>query len=47
MRLHLLKSTYRLEPQGQPKLYDLVNAVRERLGLSCNVTLYQAQTAAV
>ena len=46
VRLHLLKSTYRLEPQGQPKLYDLANGVRERLGLTCNVTLYQAQTAA-
>lgn len=44
VRLDLLKSTYRLEPQAQPKLYDLANAVRERLGLGCNVTLYQAQT---
>jgi len=44
VRLDLLKSTYRLEPQAQPKLYDLANAVRERLGLTCNVTLYQAQT---
>lgn len=44
VRLDLLKSTYRLEPQAQPKLYDLANAVRERLGLGCSVTLYQAQT---
>jgi Zn-dependent protease with chaperone function len=44
VRLDLLKSTYRLEPQAQPKLYDLANAVRERVGLSCSVTLYQAQT---
>jgi Zn-dependent protease with chaperone function len=44
VRLDLLKSTYRLEPQAQPKLYDLANAVRERIGLTCNVTLYQAQT---
>jgi Zn-dependent protease with chaperone function len=44
VRLDLLKTTYRLEPQAQPKLYDLANAVRERLGLGCAVTLYQAQT---
>jgi len=44
VRLDLLKSTYRVESQAQPKLYDLANAVRERLGLGCNVTLYQAQT---
>lgn len=44
VRLDLLKSTYRLEPQAQPKLYDLANMVRERIGLTCNVTLYQAQT---
>src|SRR5437879_1944489 len=44
VRLDLLKSAYRLESQAQPKLYDLANAVRERLGLGCTVTLYQAQT---
>ena len=44
VRLELLKSTYRLEPQARPKLYDLANAVRERIGLNCTVTLYQAQT---
>src|SRR5262245_21842676 len=44
VRLDLLKSTYRLEPQAQPKLYGLANAVREHIGLNCNVTLYQAQT---
>src|SRR5262249_18536522 len=43
VRLDLLKSTYRLEPQVQPKLYDLATSVRERIGLTCSVTLYQAQ----
>jgi Zn-dependent protease with chaperone function len=43
VRLDLLKSTYRLEPQTQPMLYDLANAVREGIGLTCGVTLYQAQ----
>jgi Zn-dependent protease with chaperone function len=44
VRLDLLKSTYRLEPQAQPKLYELANEARERLGLTCDITLYQAQT---
>jgi Zn-dependent protease with chaperone function len=45
VRLDLLKSTYRLERQAQSKLYDLASEVRDRLGLTCGVTLYQAQTA--
>jgi Zn-dependent protease with chaperone function len=42
VRLDLLKSTYRLELHAQPKLYELAGAVRERIGLTCSVTLYQA-----
>jgi Zn-dependent protease with chaperone function len=45
VRLDLLKSTYRLEPQAQSRLYVMANGVRDLLGLTCNVTLYQAQTA--
>jgi Zn-dependent protease with chaperone function len=44
VRLDLLKSTYRLEAAAQPKLYEMADAVSERLGLTCRVTLYQAQT---
>lgn len=44
VRLDLLKSTYRLEPASQTKLYELANAVRDRMQLNCQVTLYQAQT---
>ncbi len=44
VRLDLLKSTYRLDPESQPKPYELANEIRERLRLSCSVTLYQAQT---
>jgi Zn-dependent protease with chaperone function len=44
VRLDLLKSTYRLEPQTQPTLYNLANAVRGGIGLTCSITLYQAQT---
>lgn len=42
-RLELLKSTYRLEPESQPKLYELVGIVQERMQLTCRVTLYQSQ----
>lgn len=45
VRLDLLKSTYRLESQAQPELYGLANEVRERMGLQCSLTLYQAQTS--
>jgi Zn-dependent protease with chaperone function len=44
VRLNLLKSTYRLEPQAQPKLYALADTVCQRMGLTCSITLYQAQT---
>ncbi len=44
VKLDLLKSTYRLDRPAQPKLYELADEVRERIKLSCSVTLYQAQT---
>jgi Zn-dependent protease with chaperone function len=44
VRLDLLKSTYRLEPQARPKLHEMVGEVRDRMRLTCSVTLYQAQT---
>src|SRR5438105_5560199 len=44
VRLDLLKTTYRLDPQSQPGLYEHVSDVRQRMGLTCAVTLYQAQT---
>jgi Zn-dependent protease with chaperone function len=43
VRLDLLKTTYRLEAESQPRLYELGNELRERLQLSCEITLYQAQ----
>jgi hypothetical protein len=45
VRLDLLKSTYRLDAQSQPKLHELAHGVREQMQLTCSVTLYQAQTA--
>ena len=37
--LDLLKTTYRLESQAEPKLYEIANGRAGRLGLSCTVTL--------
>jgi hypothetical protein len=34
LRLELLKSTYRLEPASQPRLYELAENVRERMQLT-------------
>ncbi|MSU80508.1 MAG: hypothetical protein EXS16_20770 [Gemmataceae bacterium] len=44
IRLDLLKSTYRLEREAQPKMYAIVDALRDQLQLTATVTLYQAQT---
>jgi Zn-dependent protease with chaperone function len=44
VRLDLLKSTYRLDPASQPKLHEHVEAIRQRMHLSCSITLYQSQT---
>ena len=45
VRLELLKTSYRLEPQAQPRLYELANGVRTDMRLGCAVTLYQSQTS--
>jgi hypothetical protein len=41
-RLHLLKSTYRIEPGTQPLLYGLAEEALAKLQLSVPVTFYQA-----
>ena len=43
LRMELLKSTYRLDPQNHADLYKSVDAARERLHLDIPVTIYQAQ----
>ncbi|WP_242342063.1 M48 family metalloprotease [Anaeromyxobacter terrae] len=43
VRLELLKSTYRLEPEAHPALHDAAREAAERLGLTAPLTLYQAQ----
>ena len=45
LRLALLKSTYRLDPEGHPELYQGVEAAKTRLQLEIPVTLYQAQNS--
>jgi hypothetical protein len=43
LRLELLKSTYRLDADGHPELYQSVELAKARLHLDIPVTLYQAQ----
>ena len=43
VRMELLKSTYRLDPEGHPELYKGVEEAKARLNLDIPVTLYQAQ----
>jgi Zn-dependent protease with chaperone function len=45
VRLELLKSTYRLEPDAHPALHAAAREVASRLGLDGPVALYQAQGA--
>ena len=45
LRMELLKSTYRLNPEGHPELYRNVEDVKARLQLDIPVTLYQAQNS--
>ncbi len=45
LRDALLKSTYRLDPEGHPELYQILDAARVRLHLDIPVTLYQAQNS--
>jgi Peptidase family M48 len=40
-----LKNTYRLDKEGYPELYIMVNQAKEMLGLTLDVTLYQAQNS--
>ncbi|HEV3119231.1 MAG TPA: M48 family metalloprotease [Gemmataceae bacterium] len=46
IRLDLLKSTYRIEPATQPKLYAGAQEVLAKYSLQVPVTFYQAQTGA-
>ncbi len=45
LRLELLKSTYRLDAEGHPDLYQSVETAKARLQLDIPVTLYQAQNS--
>jgi predicted SprT family Zn-dependent metalloprotease len=45
LRMELLKSTYRLDPESHPELYRSVEDVKSRLQLDIPVTLYQAQNS--
>ena len=43
IRFDLLKSTYRIDRDAQPALYEMADEVAKSLGMEVPVTLYQAQ----
>lgn len=43
LRFDLLKSTYRIDRDSQPGLYEAAEDVATKLGLSAPITIYQAQ----
>jgi len=45
LRMELLKSTYRLDPEGHPELYQSVEEAKAGLQLEIPVTIYQAQNS--
>lgn len=45
LRLELLKSTYRLDVESHPEIYQGVEEAKARLGLDIPVTIYQAQNS--
>jgi predicted SprT family Zn-dependent metalloprotease len=45
LSVELLKSTYRLDADGHPELYQSLNEAKARLRLDIPVTLYQAQNS--
>ncbi len=46
VRLELLKSAYRVDPESDRRLYDLVRSAAQRLGLETPITLYHSQRVA-
>jgi len=46
LRFDLLKSTYRIDRDSQPELYETAGSVASKLGLSAPITIYQAQDPA-
>lgn len=45
VRLELLKSTYRFDPAGHARLYELAHAAAEALGIGVPITIYQATSS--
>ncbi len=43
LRFDLLKSTYRIDREAQPDIYDVADQVAKQLSLQVPVTIYQAQ----
>ncbi|WP_269226867.1 M48 family metalloprotease [Flavobacterium eburneipallidum] len=40
----LLKNAYRLDPETEPKVYDILGIAKDKLGIIIPITIYQSQT---
>lgn len=47
VRTHLLRDTYRLEPEAHPEVHAALTLAMQRLGISAGATLYQASGQAM
>ncbi|RZJ56119.1 MAG: peptidase M48 [Flavobacterium sp.] len=40
----LLKNSYRIDPQTEPKVYEILQVAKDKLGIIIPITIYQSQT---
>jgi hypothetical protein len=40
----LLKNSYRIDPETEPKVYEILNVAKDKLGIIIPITVYQSQT---
>ncbi|MES2573413.1 MAG: M48 family metalloprotease [Bacteroidota bacterium] len=40
----LLKNAYRLDPENEPKVYEILGIAKDKLGIIIPITIYQSQT---
>ncbi|MBF4517232.1 M48 family metalloprotease [Flavobacterium sp. ANB] len=40
----LLKNSYRIDPETEPKVYEILNVAKDKLGIIVPITIYQSQS---
>src|SRR3954468_22672653 len=40
----LLKNSYRIDPNTEPKVYEILNKAKDKLGIIIPITIYQSQS---